>query len=162
MTGSRRSALFLIAALLVLGFADAATTERAQAQDTGRGRDNASPARPDDKGARVDEAMRISGIRSHLALVRIRMKQIRDMVTDDVLREMLYMYRGASDIELRAYVEFLESEAGNWFFKTIYQGQQRSWKRPGTRSPTISSPPSSPREFPGRQLPRPSADSFAL
>jgi hypothetical protein len=106
--------------------------------------------------------MRISGIRSHLALVRIRMKQIRDMVTHDVLREMLYTYRGASDIELRAYVEFLESEAGNWFFKTIYQGQQRSWKRPGTRSPTISSPPSSPREFPRRQLPRPSADSFAL
>lgn len=78
MTGLRRSALFLIAALLVLGFADAGTTASAQAQDKGRGRDKASPAPPDDKGARVDEAMRVSGIRSHLALVRIRMKQILD------------------------------------------------------------------------------------
>jgi hypothetical protein len=68
----------LIAALLVLGFADAGTTDRTQAQEKGRGRDKASPARPDDKGARVDEAMRISGVRSHLALVRIRMKQILD------------------------------------------------------------------------------------
>jgi hypothetical protein len=50
--------------------------------------------------------------------------QIRDMVTDDVLREMLYTYREASDVELRAYVEFLESDAGKWFFKTVYQGQQ--------------------------------------
>jgi hypothetical protein len=279
MTGSRRSALFLIAALLVLGFADAGTTDRTQAQEKGRGRDKASPARPDDKGARVDEAMRISGVRSHLALVRIRMKQIldedarvdydarrwlaqtldaafspeafarpirqalldgydgglltralvwypsatgrklarleqaatepgiaqarkvylvslenkqpsdyrlvlifsldeasrasegtfaaekaavngwnrgieqilsgperqevaqtqialdvfraqsRDMVTDDVLREMLYTYRGASDIELCAYVEFLESDAGKWFFKTVDQGQQAPVER---------------------------------
>jgi len=50
--------------------------------------------------------------------------QIRDMVSDDVLREMLYTYREASDVELRAYVEFLESDAGKWFFKTVYQGQQ--------------------------------------
>jgi len=274
MTGLRRAALFLIAALLVLGFADAGAAASAQAQDKGRGRDKASPAPPDDKGARVDEAMRVSGIRSHLALVRIRMKQIldedaridsdarrwlaqtldvafspeafaqsirqalldgydgdslsrvlvwyrsalgrkiarleqaatepgiaqarkvylaslenkqpsdyrlvlifsldeasrasegtfaaekaavngwnrgieqilsgqerqevaqtqvaldvfraqiRDMVSDDVLREMLYTYREASDVELRAYVEFLESDAGKWFFKTVYQGQQ--------------------------------------
>ena len=270
----RRSAFFLIAALLVLGFADARTTASAQAQDKGRAREKALPAPPDDRGARVDEAMRASGIRSHLALVRIRMKQIldgdtrvdydarrwlaqtldaafspeafakpirqalldgydgdslsrvlvwyrsatgrkiarleqaatepgiaqarkvylasleneqpsdyrlvlifsldegsrasegtfaaekaavngwnrgieqilsvqerqevaqtqvaldvfraqiRDMVSDDVLREMLYTYREASDVELRTYVEFLESDAGKWFFKTVYQGQQ--------------------------------------
>jgi hypothetical protein len=50
--------------------------------------------------------------------------QIRDMVSDDILREMLYTYREATDVELRAYVEFLESDAGKWFFKTVYQGQQ--------------------------------------
>src|SRR5439155_524678 len=50
--------------------------------------------------------------------------QIRDMVSDDVLREMLYTYREASDVELRAYVEFLESDAGKWFLKTVYQGPQ--------------------------------------
>jgi hypothetical protein len=274
MKGLRRSALVVIAALLVLGFVDPVTTAGAQTPDKGRGRNKASPAPPDERGARVDEAMRVSGIRSHLALVRIRMKQIldedprvdydarrwlaqildaafspeafakpirqalldgydvdslarvvawyrsatgrkvvrleqaatepgiaqarkaylaslenkqpsdyrlvlifsldeasrasegtfaaekaavngwnrgieqilsgeerqqvaqtqvaldvfraqiRDMVTDDVLREMLYTYREASDVELRAYVEFLESDAGKWFFRTVYQGQQ--------------------------------------
>jgi Uncharacterized protein conserved in bacteria (DUF2059) len=274
MKGLRRSALVVIAALLVLGFVDLVTTAGAQTPDKGRGRNKASPAPPDERGARVDEAMRVSGIRSHLALVRIRMKQIldedprvdydarrwlaqtldaafspeafakpirqalldgydvdslarvvawyrsatgrkvvrleqaatepgiaqarkaylaslenkqpsdyrlvlifsldeasrasegtfaaekaavngwnrgieqilsgeerqqvaqtqvaldvfraqiRDMVTDDVLREMLYTYREASDVELRAYVEFLESDAGKWFFRTVYQGQQ--------------------------------------
>ena len=74
----RRSALFLIAALLVLGFADAGATASAQTPDKGRGRNKASPAPLDERGARVDEAMRLSGIRSHLALVRIRMKQILD------------------------------------------------------------------------------------
>jgi hypothetical protein len=274
MTRLRRSALVLIAALLAWGIADAGTTAGAQAPNKGRGRDKALPAPLDERGARVDEAMRVSGIRSHLALVRIRMKQIldgdprvdydarrwlaqtldaafspetfakpirqallddydgdslirvlawyrsatgrkvarleqaatepgiaqarkvylaglenkqpsdyrlvlifsldeasrasegtfaaekaavngwnrgieqilsgpehqevaqtqvaldvfraqiRDMVTDDVLREMLHTYREASDVELRAYVEFLESDAGKWFFKTVYQGQQ--------------------------------------
>ena len=270
----RRSALLWIAALLVLGLADLDFTGRAQAQDKGRTRQKAPPLLPDDRSARVDEALRISGIRSHLALVRARMKQIldddprvdydarrwlahtldaafspeayakpirqallegydgdaltrvliwyrsatgrkmtrleqaatdpgvaparkiylaslenkqpsdyrlvlifsldeasrasegtfaaekaavngwnrgieqilsgperqevaqtqvaldvfraqiRDMVSDDILREMLYTYREATDIELRAYVEFLESDAGKWFFKTVYQGQQ--------------------------------------
>jgi len=274
MTVPRRSALIFIAALLVLGFADAETIASAQALPKGRRPDKTSPAPLDDKGARVDEAMRVSGIRSHLALVRIRMRQIldedprvdydarrwlaqtldaafspetfakpirqalldgydgdslsrvlvwyrsatgrkiarleqaatepgiaqarkvylaslenkqpsdyrlvlifsldegsrasegtfaaekaavngwnrgieqilsgqerqevaqtqvaldvfraqiRDMVSDDVLREMLYTYREASDVELRAYVEFLESDADEWFFKTVYQGQQ--------------------------------------
>src|SRR5713101_7714769 len=78
MTVPRRSALIFIAALLVLGFADAETIASAQAQDKGRRPDKTSPAPLDDKGARVDEAMRVSGIRSHLALVRIRMRQILD------------------------------------------------------------------------------------
>jgi len=36
----------------------------------------------------------------------------------------MYTYRGASDAELRAYAEFLESDAGKWFFSTAYKGQQ--------------------------------------
>ena len=50
--------------------------------------------------------------------------QIRDMVGEDVLREMMYTYRDATDTELRAYAEFLESDAGKWFFNTAYKGQQ--------------------------------------
>jgi hypothetical protein len=50
--------------------------------------------------------------------------QIRDTVGEDVLREMMYTYRDATDTELRAYAEFLESDAGKWFFNTAYKGQQ--------------------------------------
>ncbi len=78
MKGFRRSALVVIAALLVLGFVDPVTTASAQTPDKGGGRSKASPAPLGERGARVDEAMRVSGIRSHLALVRIRMKQILD------------------------------------------------------------------------------------
>jgi len=119
-------------------------TDRAQAQEKGRGRDKGSLSLPDDKGARVDEAMRISGIRSHLAFVRIRMKQIleEDARVDYDARRWLAQTLDAAfspeafarpirqalldgyDIELRAYVEFLESDAGKWFFKTVDQGQQ--------------------------------------
>jgi len=49
--------------------------------------------------------------------------QIRDMVSDDVLREMLYTYREASDVELRAYVEFLESTRASGSSRRV-QGQQ--------------------------------------
>jgi len=42
--------------------------------------------------------------------------QMRDTVSEEVLRELMYTYRGASDAELRAYAEFLESDAGKWFF----------------------------------------------
>lgn len=50
--------------------------------------------------------------------------QMRDTVSEDVLREMMYTYRDATDAELRAYTEFLESDAGKWFFNTAYKGQQ--------------------------------------
>lgn len=50
--------------------------------------------------------------------------QMRDTVSEDVLREMMYAYRDATDAELRAYAEFLESDAGKWFFNTAYKGQQ--------------------------------------
>jgi len=50
--------------------------------------------------------------------------QMRDTVGEDVLREMMYSYRDATGAELRAYAEFLESDAGRWFFNTAYKGQQ--------------------------------------
>jgi hypothetical protein len=50
--------------------------------------------------------------------------QMRDTVSEDVLREMMYSYRDATGAELRAYAEFLESDAGKWFFNTAYKGQQ--------------------------------------
>jgi len=50
--------------------------------------------------------------------------QMRDTVSDGVLREMMYTYRDATDAELRSYAEFLESDAGKWFFNTAYKGQQ--------------------------------------
>jgi hypothetical protein len=50
--------------------------------------------------------------------------QMRDAVSEEVLRELMYTYRGATDAELQAYAEFLESDAGKWFFSTAYKGQQ--------------------------------------
>jgi len=50
--------------------------------------------------------------------------QLRDVVSEEILREMMYVYRDATDAELRAYAEFLESDAGAWFFNTVYKGQQ--------------------------------------
>jgi hypothetical protein len=50
--------------------------------------------------------------------------QVRDTVGEEVLRELMYTYRGATDAELLAYAEFLESDAGKWFFSTAYMGQQ--------------------------------------
>jgi hypothetical protein len=50
--------------------------------------------------------------------------QLRDVVSEGILREMMYVYRDATDAELRGYAEFLESDAGAWFFNTVYKGQQ--------------------------------------
>ena len=50
--------------------------------------------------------------------------QMRDAVSEEVLRELMYTYRGATDAEIQAYAEFLESDAGKWFFSTAYKGQQ--------------------------------------
>ncbi len=55
--------------------------------------------------------------------------QMRDTVSENVLREMMYTYRGATGAELRAYAEFLESDAGKWFFNTAYKGQQAFLKK---------------------------------
>jgi hypothetical protein len=48
--------------------------------------------------------------------------QARDEVGEDVLREMMYTYRDATDAELAAYAEFLDSDAGQWFFGTVDKG----------------------------------------
>jgi hypothetical protein len=48
--------------------------------------------------------------------------QARDEVGEDVLREMMYTYRDATDAELGAYAEFLDSDAGQWFFGTVDKG----------------------------------------
>ena len=48
--------------------------------------------------------------------------QARDEVSEDVLREMMYTYRDATDAELAAYTEFLDSDAGQWFFGTVDTG----------------------------------------
>ena len=46
----------------------------------------------------------------------------RDEVGEDVLREMMYTYREATDAELATYAEFLDSDAGQWFFGTVDKG----------------------------------------
>jgi uncharacterized protein DUF2059 len=61
-----------------------------------------------------------------LALYRA---QIRDVLSEDVLRDMMYVYRDATDAELRAYAEFLESDAGKWFFATIFKGHEAFLER---------------------------------
>lgn len=48
----------------------------------------------------------------------------RDDVADDVLRELIYIYRDATDADLRAYAEFLESDAGKWFSGTAFKAHQ--------------------------------------
>jgi hypothetical protein len=50
--------------------------------------------------------------------------QIRDVLSEDLLREMMYVYRQATDTDLRSYAEFLESDAGKWFFGTVFKGQE--------------------------------------
>jgi hypothetical protein len=50
--------------------------------------------------------------------------QLRDVMSEDILREMMYVYREATDAELRSYAEFLESDAGKWFFGTVFKGQE--------------------------------------
>jgi hypothetical protein len=48
--------------------------------------------------------------------------QARDEVGEDVLREMMYTYRDATDAELAAYAEFLDSDAGHWFYGAVDKG----------------------------------------
>jgi len=50
--------------------------------------------------------------------------QLRDVVSEDTLREMMYVYREATDTELRSYAEFLESDGGKWFSGTVFKGQE--------------------------------------
>jgi hypothetical protein len=75
--------------------------------------------------------------------------QMRDTVGEDVLREMMYSYRDVTDTELRAYAEFLESDAGKWFFNTAYKGQQAFLEKAadkvaGEYVRTIAPPPTPP------------------
>jgi hypothetical protein len=48
----------------------------------------------------------------------------RDSVADDVLRESMHTYRDATDADLRAYAEFLESDAGKWLIGTAFKAHQ--------------------------------------
>ncbi len=57
-------------------------------------------------------------------VLNIYRAQLRDMMSEDILREMMYVYREATDTELRSYAEFLESDAGKWFFGTVFKGQE--------------------------------------
>lgn len=55
--------------------------------------------------------------------------EFRDMIADDVLSELMYTYREATDAELRAYAEFLESDAGKWFFRTTFKAQETFFEK---------------------------------
>ena len=69
----------------------------------------------------VDERPEIRRIEAALRKYRA---ELRDDVADDVLRELLYAYREAGNGDLRAYAEFLESEAGRWFLGTVFKAHQ--------------------------------------
>lgn len=64
---------------------------------------------------------RVQQIERILTLYRA---QLRDVMSEDILREMMYVYREATDTELRSYAEFLESDAGKWFFGRVFKGQE--------------------------------------
>ena len=67
------------ATLSLAAFLLAGMTVPAQAQDKSRARPKPAPPAPmDEKSAGIDEAIRISGVRIHLAFVRSHMKQILD------------------------------------------------------------------------------------
>jgi hypothetical protein len=55
--------------------------------------------------------------------------EFRDVIADDVLSELMYTYREATDAELRAYAEFLESDAGKWFFRTTFKAQETFFEK---------------------------------
>ena len=55
--------------------------------------------------------------------------EFRDVIADDVLSELMYTYREATDVELRAYAEFLESDAGKWFFGTTFKAQEAFFEK---------------------------------
>ena len=63
-------------------------------------------------------------VREIEAAIRTYRAELRDDVADDVLRELMYAYRDASDGDLRAYAEFLESGAGRWFIGTAFKSHQ--------------------------------------
>ena len=55
--------------------------------------------------------------------------EFRDMIADEVLSELMYTYREATDADLRAYAEFLESDAGKWFFRTTFKAQETFFEK---------------------------------
>jgi hypothetical protein len=59
-------------------------------------------------------------IREIEAALRNYRAELWDDVADDVLRALLYAYREAGHGDLRAYAEFLESEAGRWFLGPVF------------------------------------------
>ena len=55
--------------------------------------------------------------------------EFRDDVADDVLLELMYTYRDATDADLRAYAEFLESDAGKWFIGTAFKTHEAFFEK---------------------------------
>ena len=76
--------------------------------------------------ASVRERQEIQQIEAALRKYRA---EFRDEVADDVLRELMYTYRDASDADLRAYAEFLESDAGKWFIGTAFKTHQAFFEK---------------------------------
>jgi hypothetical protein len=68
-------------------------------------------------------------IRQIEAALRKYRAEFRDDVADDVLRELMYTYRDATDADLRAYAEFLESDAGKWFIGTAFKTHQAFFEK---------------------------------
>lgn len=108
-------------------------------------------------------------IRQIEASIREYRGELRDDLADDVLRELMYAYRDASDGDLRAYAEFLESDAGRWFIGTAFKAHQgyfegaadlvaEDFVSTATRGPAtpLPAPPSRPKETrPQRPIGRP-------
>jgi len=105
------------------------------------------------------------------ALGKYRAKSPDD-VADDVLRELMYIYRGATDADLRAYAEFLESDAGKWFTGTAFKTHQAFFNtapdhiaadfiNTATGNQTLRPPQRSPKALErDARTPRPTAPSL--
>lgn len=102
-------------------------------------------------------------VREIEAAIRKHRAELRDDVADHVLRELTYAYREASDGDLRAYAEFMESAAGRWFIGTAFKAHQALFADAAdqvaddlvgtaTRRQTAP-PPSAPPRFDERSLP---------
>lgn len=111
-------------------------------------------------------------IRQIEAALRKSRAELRDDVADDVLRELLYTYRDATDADLRGYAEFLESAAGKWFIGTAFKAHRAYFEKATdqiaqdfvnvvTRKQAPRPPPPSPKPL-QRGAPAPSTTAPSL